>query len=52
MKGNTVGKIWINPAIEICFLHGYTNKEEKNIREIIKDNLEKLNTKWYEYFEK
>jgi hypothetical protein len=51
-KGNAEGKIWLEPQCAIAYLRGFTNAEEKNIIEIVQDNLELLKMKWNEYFNK
>ena len=51
-KGNGVGKIWLETKVEIAFLHGFTNAEQKDILKIVTDNFETVKTKWNEYFNK
>ena len=51
-KGNADGKIWLEPQIEIAFLHEFTNAEQKDIIKIVIDNYEILKTRWNEYFNK
>lgn len=52
MKGEAEGKIWLEPVLEIAYLHRFTNSEEKDILEIVESNKEQFKRKWYEYFNK
>lgn len=49
-KAENSGKIWLEPSVNIVYMHGFTNKEIKKIEQIIKDNLVTLVKKWDEYF--
>ena len=49
-KGNAEGKIWIMPVLEICYFHGFSKSEEKDIVEITKSNFELIKATWNEYF--
>jgi hypothetical protein len=51
-KGNGSGKVWLEPSINIAYLYGFTNAEEKDILKIITLNYETFIQKWYEYFSK
>ncbi len=51
-KANADGKIWLEPVLNIGYIHGFTNAEQKNIMEIVTSNYELLKKKWYEYFGK
>ncbi|MCO5239100.1 MAG: DUF4160 domain-containing protein [Chitinophagaceae bacterium] len=51
-KGDAVGKIWLVPEINICYLHGFNSREERDIMEIVADNCEQFKKKWDEYFGK
>jgi len=42
-KGAAAGKLWLEPDIEIAYLHGFTNSKGKTILNIIESNAE--NTK-------
>jgi hypothetical protein len=50
-KGNADGKIWLEPGVEIVYMHGFTNAEQRDIMEIILVNLEQFKNKWHEYFD-
>lgn len=51
-KGNSEGKIWLEPSIQIAWMTGFTVQEEKAIRQIASENEQLFKTKWYEYFAK
>jgi len=51
-KGNADGKIWLEPVLNIAYMHSFNNAEQKNILEIVSSNYELLKNKWYEYFGK
>jgi hypothetical protein len=51
-KGNANGKIWLEPTIEIAYMRGFSNSEQKVILEAIHANSEIFKTKWNEYFGK
>ncbi len=52
MKGDAEGKIWLEPSVEVAYLHGFTRHEEKDITEAVKLNYEKFKQKWNEHFDK
>lgn len=49
-KGEARGKIWLEPVYEECYLYGFTIKEQKKIKSLIKENRAYFIKKWYEYF--
>jgi len=51
-KGNGNAKFWLEPNIEEEYSYGFTVRERRDIRILVKENLEILKSKWYEYFEK
>ena len=51
-KGDASGKVWLEPVIEIGYLFGFTNSEEKDILKILETRSQDFKTKWYEYFSK
>ncbi len=51
-KGVASGKIWLELVIEIAYLFGFTNGEEKDILKIMETHSQDFKTKWYEYFSK
>lgn len=51
-KGNANGKIWLEPSIEIEYLFGFSNSEQKDIIENVQANSENFKKKWNEYFGK
>ena len=51
-KGSANGKIWLEPAMQVDFLIGFSNAEEKDILDVVNSNLEQFKKKWNEYFSK
>jgi len=51
-KGNAAGKVWLEPEIDVAYFKGFTNSEERFIREIVEIRNEEFKTKWHEYFAK
>jgi hypothetical protein len=51
-KGNADGKIWLESVLNIAYMHGFTNAEQKNILGIVTSHYELLKKKWHEYFGK
>jgi hypothetical protein len=51
-KGDAHGKIWLEPSLEVDYLDGFSNSEQKNILEAIHENSENFKTTWNEYFGK
>ena len=51
-KAGAIGKIWLEPAVEISYLYGFSPKERKEILFIVLDQLESFKSFWNEYFNK
>lgn len=51
-KAEANGKIWLEPIVNIAYLHGFTTKEMNQIMEIIESESVTLRNKWNEYFSK
>ncbi|MBO9203481.1 MULTISPECIES: DUF4160 domain-containing protein [Niastella] len=51
-KGNANGKIWLEPLLEVEYLLGFTNSEQKIIIEAVQEHCEYFKKKWNEYFRK
>lgn len=51
-KGNGEGKIWLEPILQIAWMKGFTNQEERFIWQAVSDNEILFKTKWHEYFGK
>ncbi|HKZ65025.1 MAG TPA: DUF4160 domain-containing protein [Chitinophagaceae bacterium] len=51
-KAEANGKIWMEPGIEIAYLHGFSKSEEREILHIVSINYKLIKTKWNEYFSK
>ncbi len=45
-------KYWLEPEIEEVYSYGFTVRERRDIRKIIRTNSELLKKKWHEYFKK
>jgi Domain of unknown function (DUF4160) len=44
-KGDGEGKIWLEPVLEIAWMHGFTNREESNIWQIASEHSNQFKTK-------
>lgn len=51
-RADANGKIWLEPSVETEYFYGFAPKEQKEVKEIVTDNLEFLKKAWNEYFEK
>jgi len=51
-RADANGKIWLEPSVEPEYFYGFAPKEQKEVKEIVTDNLEFLKKAWDEYFEK
>jgi hypothetical protein len=51
-KGNADGKIWLEPTIEIAYMHEFSNKEIKDIMWHVQEHYEQFKTRWNDYFSK
>jgi hypothetical protein len=51
-KGDGNGKIWLDPDIEIAYMHNFSSKQISQILRIVKDQIVTLKTKWNEFFSK
>jgi len=49
-KSGAEGKIWLDPFINIAYMHGFSPKEQKKIMEIVTTNLLIFKQKWNEHF--
>jgi hypothetical protein len=49
-KGAANGKIWLEPAATIAYLHNFTNSEIRSIEAIITAHTDDFKNKWYEFF--
>jgi hypothetical protein len=49
-KAEAEGKIWLEPAVRVAYLHRFSSREEKQIMEIVIANFEMFKDKWNEYF--
>ena len=51
-KGDGDGKIWLEPATQLAYLHSFTKTEERQISGIVEAHADTFKNKWYEYFGK
>lgn len=51
-KGDAEGKIWLEPGLELAYMHGFTPKEKKKILEIVSKRILTIKQKWNEHFSK
>ncbi len=51
-KGSANGKIWLEPALQLHYLIGFTSAEEKDILDVVKANENNFKNRWHEYFGK
>ena len=51
-KGNADGNIWLEPTVEIAYIHGFSNKEINDIMRLVQENFEQFKNKWNDYFSK
>ncbi len=49
-KGDAIGKIWLEPVIQVAAFEGFTKAEERLILQEVKLNYEQFKIKWNEYF--
>ena len=51
-KGNATGKIWLEPAIKVVYMYGFSSGEERQIMQIVANKIQIVKQKWNEYFTK
>lgn len=51
-KAGSNGKIWLEPSVNIAYMHGFSAKEINQIVQIVEKEIVTLRTKWNEYFSK
>jgi hypothetical protein len=49
-KAGGAGKIWLEPAVKINYMYGFSRSERREIMLIIHENLELLKKSWNEHF--
>jgi hypothetical protein len=49
-KGNGHGKVWLEPDTSVAYFHNFTAREERQIMEMIAENVNDFKVKWNEYF--
>ena len=48
-KGSGRGKIWISPQIEIFYLRGFKQQEQRKIVSLVNEHIVHLNQQWHAY---
>jgi hypothetical protein len=51
-KGDAVGKIWLEPSVEVSYFKGFNSSEQNDILNITETNSKIFIKKWYEHFPK
>lgn len=51
-KGNGNSKFWLVPEVRNAYSYGFTVREQRDIKNLIKLNSKYLNEQWNEYFKK
>lgn len=49
-KGDANGKVWLEPDVNIAYMHGFSVSETNQIMKIIEKEIVTLSNKWNEYF--
>ena len=49
-KADASGKMWLHPTIEGGYFYGFNSGEIKEVKAIVKENVELLKSSWNEYF--
>ncbi len=49
-KADANGKMWLHPTIEEEYFYGFNSREIKEVKAIVKENVELLKSAWNEYF--
>jgi hypothetical protein len=49
-KGDADGKVWLEPDVSVAYFHNFTAREERQIMEMIAENVNDFKVKWNEYF--
>ena len=51
-KGDAVGKIWLEPSVEVSYFNGFSSSEQNDIIDITEINSKNFIKKWHEHFSK
>lgn len=51
-RGEGDGKIWLEPELKEEYMEDFKNREKREIKKIVKEQIEFLIEKWYEYFKR
>jgi hypothetical protein len=49
-KGEGNGKYWLEPTMRESYMRSFSKKEEKQVKQIVKEEQNYFKQKWYEYF--
>lgn len=49
-KGSGSAKIWLEPAVKVEYSYNFTVRENREIENIVNENLETLRKAWHDYF--
>lgn len=49
-KASAEGKLWLTPKLQVAYLHGFSNSDERELMQIGESNSELFKQKWDEYF--
>ena len=49
-KGDATAKYWLIPTTSEVYSYGFSNSENKKIKNLVEQNKELFKLKWYEYF--
>jgi len=49
-KAEGIGKIWLEPEVEVNYFYDFTPKEKRELMEIVHEHLELFKKSWNEYF--
>ena len=51
-RGESDGKVWLEPEIKAKYFHGFKVQERKEIMRIVNENAALLKARWNEFFRK
>ncbi len=51
-KAEAIGKIWLEPKIEVSYMYGFSSREVKEVLETVVKHSAYFKDHWNEYFKK